>query len=124
MRLVRTAVGKPGSDVCYFILYSMENLDLKQFKLADKSTNPLAALNASGLVESGSVAKHRRKQDVLAGIERLPTLPNIVEDYCWLNPISESILKTLKLEETQLGTLREEAWVIFDEAKELVASIA
>jgi len=47
----------------------------------------------------------------------------LVEDYCWLNPISESILKTLKLDETQLGTLREEAWVIFEEAKELVATI-
>jgi len=60
----------------------MDNLDLKQFNIQtkDKPGNARGALGSAQLVESDIIAKNRRKQDVLAGIERLPSLPNIVNE--------------------------------------------
>ena len=70
----------------------MDNLDLKQFdiQIKDKPANVDGALGSTQLVESDIIAKNRRKQDVLAGIERLPSLPNIVNEVIRLTNDSKS----------------------------------
>ncbi len=60
----------------------MDKLDLNQFniQIKEKPANVLRVSDTAESLESNIVAKNRRKQDVLAGIERLPSLPNIVNE--------------------------------------------
>ncbi len=68
------------------------NLDLNQFEVkkrdsSDKSKKLSSSLNLSQLDSS---SKHQRKQEVLLGIERLPTLPKVVHEVIRLTNDSKS----------------------------------
>lgn len=55
-------------------------LDLKQFKLErlNTGTRPPKGKGSGAYASLDGVSRNRRKRDVLAGIEKLPTLPNVV----------------------------------------------
>ena len=57
-------------------------LDLKQFHIARPNTGTMLSKGEGSAVYASldDVSKNQRKRDVLAGIEKLPTLPNIVHE--------------------------------------------